>query len=107
MRARRSMLLAGAVRLAGLTGLTRRTGLALRRRRITLLGTRRVGGARLGELAVPLHLGRGDELVHGGDRAGDRRAAGRKSAALQLDQGGLLLGDVLIEGKVCVAFALR
>src|SRR6202022_1703990 len=102
-----SMLAVGAVRWAGLARLTGQTGLAVRVRRFRLLGTLRVGSAALGELGVQLRLGRGHQFVHRRDRAGDGRAAGRESAALQLDQGGLPGGNVLIERKVRAGLVLR
>src|ERR1700730_7743884 len=83
-----SMLVVAAVRLPGLTGLTGLAGLAgpgLWPRHFCWLRTRRACRARLRELNTQLRLGLGHQLVHGRDRAGDGWAAGRESAALQLD----------------------
>src|ERR1700730_7209108 len=83
-----SMLVVAAVRLPGLTGLTGLAGLAglgLRSRPFRLLRNRRAFTTRLRELNTQLRLGLGHQLVHGRDRAGDGWAAGRESAALQLD----------------------
>src|SRR5438132_4804270 len=76
------MLAVVAVRLRGLAGVLGR------------------GGSRRRELEIERGLGRGHQVVHGGDRAGHRWPAGRERRPLQLGKGAFLVRDGLIECRV-------
>src|ERR1700693_4409400 len=65
-----------------------------------LAGVLRLCRTRLGELELELRLSSGNEIVHGRDRARQRRP-------LHLGQGAFLVGDVLIESRVRAALELR